>query len=124
MGKQIEYIVNKSTRKQITYAAQGAATATEIGRFPAGTQVKVNVTINEVFDGTTPIVTIGTGTTANKFIDGQAITAAGGHDSALRLVTTESERDVVASIGGTGATAGALTVTVDYTLPTNEEVSY
>lgn len=123
MPRQVEYIVNKSTRMQLTSANQGAE-AIEVGRFPVGTQVRINATVNEVFDGTDPKISVGTSTTENKFLDAKVLTSVAGFDSEILFVTKENERDVVAKITGADATVGSCTVTVDYVLPTNEEVSY
>lgn len=123
MPRQVEYIVNKSTRMELTSANQDGETV-EIGRFPIGTQIRVNLTVTEAFDGTDPKMSVGTSTTANKFLNAKALDAVAGFDSAIRFVTKEHERDVVATITGSDATTGLCVVTVDYVLPTNEEVSY
>lgn len=117
---QIEYKVNKSTRKTIKYSEAGAVVS--IGRFPIGTQLSVNVTIDEVFDNANNI-SVGTPSVDNRFFNEKSVVTAAGETSGLRYVTVENDTEIIAIVSGT-ATAGAVTVTVDYTLPTNEIVSY
>ena len=118
---QIEYSVLKSTRKQIVYGA--TAQEVEIGRFPAGTQLSVNFTVDEAFNNTNTLSVGTNGSTANNIITATAITSLTGANSTRRVITTENERVVTAKINAS-ATAGAVTVTVDYVLPTNQEVSF
>jgi hypothetical protein len=117
---QLEYSVNKSTRKQLVYTT--AAQEVEIGRFPAGTQLSVNVTVDEAFDNANTI-SVGTNATFNNLVNALDVTSLVGANSIRRVITTETERIVTAKINA-AATAGAVTVTVDYVLPTSQEVSY
>jgi hypothetical protein len=119
--KQNEYSVLKSTRKQIVYGA--AAQEVEIARFPAGTQLVVNATVDEAFNNTNTLSVGTNGSTANNIISGQAITSLIGVNATRRVITTENERIVTAKINAS-ATAGAVTISVDYILPTMQEVSF
>ncbi len=121
MGNQIEYSVVKSTRKQLVYTA--GAQEVEIGRFPAGTQISVNVTVDEAFNNTNTLSVGTNGTTANNLINAFNLVSGTGANSQVRLITTETQRIVTAKINAS-ATAGAVTVTVDYVLPTFQEVSF
>lgn len=118
---QTEYSVVKSTRKTLVYAA--AAQEVEIGRFPVGTQLSVNVTVDEAFDNTNTLSVGTNGSTANNLVNAQNITTLIGVNGTRRVVTTDTERIVTAKINAS-ATAGAVTVTIDYILPTSQEVSY
>lgn len=117
---QTEYSVVKSTRKTLVYAA--AAQEVEIGRFPAGTQLSINVTVDEAFNNTNTL-SVGTNATFDNLVNAQSITTLTGVNGIRRVVTTETARIVTAKIP-TAATAGAVTVTIDYILPTSQEVSY
>jgi hypothetical protein len=118
---QTEYSVVKSTRKTLVYAA--AAQEVEIGRFPAGTQLSVNVTVDEAFDNTNTLSVGTNGSSANNLVDALDVTTLTGINGIRRVVTTDTARIVTAKIP-TAATAGAVTVTIDYILPTSQEVSY
>lgn len=117
---QIEYGVVKSTRKQLVYAA--AAQEVEVGRFPAGTQVAVNVTVDEAFDNANTL-SVGTNANADNLVNALNVTTLTGINGVRRVITTDGERIVTAKIPA-AATAGAATVSIDYILPTNQEVSY
>lgn len=118
---QVEFSVVKSTRKQIVYGA--TAQEVEIARFPAGTQISVNATVDEAFDNSNTLSVGTNGATANNLIDAFNIVTGKGKNSDVKLITTETERIVTAKINAS-ATAGAVTVTVDYVLPTFQEVSF
>lgn len=120
MLKQIEYSVMKSTRKTLVY--DPAAQEVEIARFPIGTQLLVNITVDEAFNNTNTI-SVGTNSTANNLVSAFNITTLTGINGTRRVITTSTERIVVAKIPAS-ATAGAVTVSIDYILPTNQEVSY
>lgn len=117
--EQIEFSTKKSTRKIITFAS--TAQTIEIGRFPVGTQLEVNVTTNMAFNNTNTL-SVGINSTANNIIDNFNLVTGVGKNSDVRLITTENQRIVYAKING-AATAGQVTITVDYTLPTCQEVN-
>ena len=119
--KQTEYSVIKSMRKTLVYAA--AAQVVEIGRFPVGTQLSINATVDEAFNNSNTLSVGTNGTTANNLVNALNVTTLTGINGTRRVVTTETERIVTAKIP-TAATAGAVTVTIDYILPTSQEVSY
>ena len=121
MSKQTEYSVAKSTRKQLVYTA--AAQEVEIGRFPAGTQLAVNVTVDEAFNNANTLSVGTNGSTANNLVSALNVTTLTGINGIRRVITTETSRVVTAKISA-AATAGAVTVTIDYILPTTQEVSY
>lgn len=87
-----------------------------------GVIVKANVTILEVYNGTTPTVKLGTEVTADKLLskDGAAL---GGADSAYVHVATATEKQVVATVAGT-STAGKALVTIMYAKPSKQSVTY
>ncbi len=118
--KQIEYSVTKSTRMILVYAT--IAQTIEIGRFPVGTQVSVNVTVNEAFNNTNTL-SVGTNSAYNNLISEFNLVSGVGKNSDVKLVVSEASRVVTAKIPQS-ATAGAVTVTVDYVLPTTQEVSF
>lgn len=117
---QTEYSVVKSTRKILVYAA--AAQEVEIGRFPAGTQLVINVTVNEAFNNANTL-SVGTNATFDNLVNALNVTTLTGINGIRRVVTTDTARIVTAKIPA-AATAGAATITVDYILPTSQEVSY
>lgn len=118
---QTEYSVVKSTRKTLVFTA--AAQEVEIARFPVGTQLSVNVTVKEAFNNANT-VSVGTnGSTANNLVSAFNVTTLTGINGIRRVITTETERIVTAKVSAS-ATAGAVTITLDYILPTNQEVSY
>jgi len=118
--KNTEYESTKQIRKQLTYTDANAVTT--IAQLPVGTDVAVHVQVDEVFDNTNTIK-VGTGVNDNKFTNAYNISTAGSSASVTRFTTTETERDIVATISN-AATAGAVTIRLEYFLPTSQEVSY
>lgn len=114
-----EFNVNGQARKVIKYGAVGVI---DICSLPAGTDVAINITVNEGFNASSTIK-IGTNLVDNKFINAFSIAEVGGKNSEIRFTTTESEKEIKAVINQ-NTTAGACTVKVDYVLPTNHEVNY
>ena len=118
--KQLEYTQRRSTRMTITHADAGSAIA--IANFPVGTQVQVNFTTIEAFDNANTLK-VGTANDDTKFYTAKSVATKTSETSHNLFVTTPSESEIVATVSGT-ATEGAVTITIDYTLPTSEEVSY
>jgi len=114
-----EHNVNGQARKVIKY---GAVEVINICSLPAGTDVSINITVDEAFNASSTI-NIGTNLVNNKFISAFNLAAVGGKDSTIRFTTTETEKEIKAVINQ-NTTAGACTVKVDYVLPTNHEVNY
>lgn len=114
-----EFNVNGQARKVIKYGAVGVI---DICSLPAGTDVAINITVDEVFN-TSSTIKIGTNLVNNKFIDAFNLAVIGGKDSTIRFTTTETEKEIKAVINQ-ATTGGACTVKVDYVLPTKHEVSY
>ena len=106
-----------------TTAVPAAAGATTVAVLPAGSQIlDIQVNTTTVFNAATTL-TVGNGTTANKFVTSTTITSVGLISTALAatptIVTTEisnigtSDVTVVATTAGSAAT-GAATITVTY----------
>ena len=111
--------VGLSVLSQATPLAAGAA-ATTVAVLPAGSQI-LNIYINTttIFDAATTL-TIGDGTTANKYLTSTTITSVGLISAdAGNLVNTEinnigtSDVLVTATLGGSAVT-GEATITVVY----------
>lgn len=112
----------KSTREQILFSAD-ATTVVSIGLFPVGAQISVNVTVDEAFDNANTII-VGTNVDDDALITSLNVTTLTGKNSDRRFITKDNEREIIATISGS-ATAGAVTVSVDYILPSYQsEVSY
>ncbi|MDD2290670.1 MAG: hypothetical protein PHV52_00190 [Aliarcobacter sp.] len=114
-----EYNKNGQARKVIKY---GAASVIDICSLPVGTDVAINITVDEVFNAGSTIK-IGTNLEDDKFVNSFSVAAIGGKNSEIRFTTTEAEKEIKAVINQ-NTTAGACTVKVDYVLPTNYEVNY
>lgn len=110
----------RAIKKTIKYSEAG--TVVTIAKLPVGATAKVNVTVNEAFDNTNT-VNVGFLGATTKFIDSFNVVSGVGKNSDVILEMTDTSREIIATVSGT-ATAGALTVTVDFMLPTSEEVSY
>ena len=104
-------------------AIPAAAGATTVAVLPAGSQIlDIQVNTTTVFNAATTL-TVGDGTTANKFVTSTTITSVGLISTALAasptIVTTEinnigtSDVLIVATTSGSAATGGA-TITVTY----------
>lgn len=116
-----EFNKNATRRETLTYAQAGETVS--FGTFPVGTQIGVNVTVLEVLNGTTNTVDVGTNVTGNKLISAYNVKTAGGKNSDIRFVTTDSENEIVAELTQTGVTTeGAAIVTLDVVYPTYEEI--
>ena len=121
--KQEVYTHGRQIVKQITYSDLKSGTNTiTVAKLPIGSRVKVNVTINEAFDNSNKI-NIGTSTATNKLIKDFDMVDDIGETSIIVFEITANNRELIATIND-GATAGALSVTVDFMLPTTEEVDY
>lgn len=109
-------------REVLTYAEAG--TTVSFGTFPPDTLVAVNVTVDEVFDGTTNTVNVGTNVTGNKMVSAYNVKTAGGKNADTRFLVTEGEDEIVAELTQTGdnTSAGAVTVSLDIVYPTYETV--
>lgn len=114
-----EFNKNGQARKVIKY---GTASVIDICSLPVGTDVAINVTVDEVFNAGATIK-IGTNLSSSKFVNGFSVAAIGGKNSEIRFTTTEAEKEIKAVINQ-NTTTGACTVKVDYVLPTNYEVNY
>lgn len=114
-----EFNKNGQARKVIKY---GTAGVIDICSLPVGTDIKINVTVDEAFNASSTIK-IGTNLVDNKFVNAFDIAAVGGKNSEIRFTTTETEKEIKALINQ-NTTVGACTVKVDYVLPTNYEVNY
>lgn len=114
-----EFNKNGQARKVIKY---GAAGVIDICSLPIGTDVAINVTVDEAFDASSTIK-IGTNLVDNRFVNAFNISAVGGKTSEIRFTTTDTEKEIKAVINQ-NTTVGACTVKVDYVLPTNYEVNY
>ena len=112
-----EVVLSQST------AVPAAAGTTTIAVLPAGSQIlDIQVNTTTVFNAATTL-TVGDGTTANKFVTSTTITSVGLISTALAasptIVTTEinnigtSDVKIVATTAGSAAT-GAATITVIY----------
>lgn len=117
--KQEEFSKNGQIRKVVSY---GASAAISLATLPIGTDVKINVTVDEVFDASSTIK-IGTNITDNKFINAFSLAAVAGKTSEIRFTTTDAEREITALVNQ-NTTQGACTIKVDYVLPTSQEVNY
>ena len=106
-----------------TTAVPAAAGTTTVAVLPAGSQIlDIQVNTTTVFNAATTL-TVGDGTTANKFVTTTTITSVGLISTALAasptIVTTAinnigtSDVTVVATTAGSAAT-GAATITVTY----------
>lgn len=106
-----------------TTAVPAAAGTTTVAVLPAGSQIlDIQVNTTTVFNAATTL-TVGDGTTANKFVTSTTITSVGLISTALAasptIVTTEinnigtSDVAIVATTAGSAAT-GAATITVIY----------
>lgn len=106
-----------------TTAVPAAAGTTTVAVLPAGSQIlDIQVNTTTVFNAATTL-TVGDGTTANKFVTSTTITSVGLISTALAasptIVTTEinnigtSDVKIVATTAGSAAT-GAATITVTY----------
>lgn len=112
-----EVVLSQST------AVPAAAGTTTVAVLPAGSQIlDIQVNTTTVFNAATTL-TVGDGTTANKFVTSTTITSVGLISTALAasptIVTTEinnigtSDVKIVATTAGSAAT-GAATITVIY----------
>jgi len=116
-----EFNKSASRRETLTYANAGETVS--FGTFPVGSQVAVNITVDEVFNGTTNTVNVGTNITGTKLISAYNVKTAGGKNSETRMLITATENEIVAELTETGnTTAGAATVTLDVVYPTYEEI--
>ncbi len=115
---------NRSTTRREILTYENAGGTVSFGTFPTGTQIGVNVTVNELFNGTTNTVNVGTNSTGNKLISTYNVKTAGGKNSDTRFVVTDTENEIIAELTQTGddTTAGAVTVTLDVVYPTYEEI--
>lgn len=118
--KQIEYSIQKYTRKKILFSDKEQVV--EIARFPKGTQLIVNATVDEAFNNSN-VLSVGINKEANNIIDNFSLIALAGKNADRRVLTDECDNIVYAKITKS-ATAGAVTVSVDYILPSSQEVSF
>ncbi len=118
--KQIVKTHSRAIVKKISYALAG--TEVTVAKLPAGAIASVNVTVDEAFDNLNT-VNVGIDGTAGKFISAFDVVAGKGKNSDVKVEMTDTHREIKATVSGT-ANAGAITVTVDFMLPTEDEVNY
>lgn len=96
-----------------------------IAKLPIGTRIhSVNVTVDEVFNGTTNTITLGVTGTTTKFHSALTLASVAGATSTRQHTTAETTAEVLLTIAAAGATTGNATVTIDYALPTEFSVEY
>lgn len=121
--KQIERKNHGTIIVPVTFSNSGAASLA-IAKLPKGTRItNVNVTVDTLFNGTTPVITLGVAGALTKFANAFTLAAVGGVNSVMQHTATDAAPEVLMSIPVT-STAGAATVTIDYALPTNFSVEY
>jgi hypothetical protein len=121
--KQEVYTHGRQIVKKISYSDLKNGTNTiSIAKLPNGSRAKVNVTVNEAFDNSNKI-SVGVSTKIDTLIKDLDITAITGKNSTIVFEINETSQELIATINDT-ATAGALNITVDFMLPTIEEVDY
>lgn len=121
--KQIERKNHGTMIVPVTFSNSGAASLA-IAKLPKGTRItNVNVTVDTLFNGTTPTITLGVTGTLAKFANAFTLAAVGGVNSVLQHTVTDTTAEVLMSVPAT-STAGAATVTIDYALPTDYSVEY
>jgi len=101
------------------------ASGKAIAQLPIGTRIlSVNVTVDEVFNGTTNTITLGVTGTTTKFHSSFSLASIAGANSTRQHTTAETTAAVLLTIAAAGATTGKATVTIDYALPTEFSVEY
>ena len=121
--KQEVYTHGRQIVKKISYSdLKNGSNVISIAKLPNGSRAKVNVTVKEAFDNSNKI-SVGVSTKIDTLIKDLDITAITGKDSTTVFEINETSRELIATINDT-ATAGALNITVDFMLPTTEEVDY
>lgn len=122
--KQVEFKNQGTMIVPVTFANAGAS-GLAIAKLPRGTRIKnVNVTVDTLFNGTTPTITLGVAGATTKFANAFTLAAVGGVNSVMQHTVTDATAEVLMSLSAAGATAGSGNVTIDYTLPTHFSVEY
>ena len=122
--KQVEHKNQGTIIIPITIANIGAS-GIAIAKLPKGARIKsINVTVDEVFNGTTNTITLGVAGTTTKFHSALTLASIAGANSVRGHTATDTASEVLMSIAATGATTGKADITIDYTLPTQFSVEY
>lgn len=123
MMKQTEYKNRGTMIVPVTFANSGAASLA-IAKLPKGARVeRVNVTVDTLFDGTTPTISLGVAGSLTKFTNVFTLAAVGGNNSVMQHTITDATAEILMSVPAT-STVGAANVTIDYVLPTHFSVEY
>lgn len=113
--KFYDYQKVRGTLIQATSANQGNGNEITFD-VPAGSYVKVNAVVATAFNGTSPTLTVGDGSTT--FINGADISSTGDISGGNKYYSADGT--ITISIGGSGSTTGELYVEAIYT---NSQIS-
>jgi hypothetical protein len=124
MMKQTEH-KNQGTIIVPITIADITASGKVIAKLPRGARIKtVNVTIDEVFNGTINTITLGVAGTTAKFHSALSLASLAGTDSTRQHTSTDAIPEILMTIAAAGATTGIGNITIDYALPTQFSVEY
>lgn len=122
--KQIEH-KNHGTMIVPLTIADITASGKVIAKLPIGTRIhSVNVTVDEVFNGTTNTITLGVTGATTKFHSALTLASVAGATSTRQHTTEATTSEVLLTIAAASATTGKAVVTIDYALPTQFSVEY
>ena len=96
-----------------------------IAKLPIGARIhSVNVSVDEVFNGTTNTITVGVAGATTKFQSAFSLAALAGNTSTRQHAVASGTEEILVTIAATGATTGAAVVAIDFALPTEVSVEY
>jgi len=96
-----------------------------IAKLPVGARIhSVNVTVDEVFNGTTNTITLGVAGTTSKFHSTFSLASVAGATSTRQHTAAVGTEEVLLTVAGTEATTGKADVTIDFVLPTEVSAEY
>lgn len=96
-----------------------------IAKLPIGARIhSVNVSVDEVFNGTTNTITVGVAGTTNKFQAGFSLASLAGNTSTRQHTASVGTEEILVTIAAAGATTGAAVIAIDFSLPTEVSVEY
>lgn len=117
--------VNMETRSiSLDVAYSDVGSPITIIKLPTGARVKANITITDAFTNPTKF-DVGVGSNTTNLINQFDSSADDGKNSDTMILITDTNNDVkISATAGLTLTQGSATVTLEYILPTVEEVSY